>query len=134
MDEKQKLLRHFLAALAYQTQKALRDAQEDFGSFHANDRVRTPAELVPHMTSVLGYARTFFIGGHYRPDPLPSFEKEIARFHDMVQDLARHLEVGTSLLQGISLSFSSNVSETYCATTRPSKRLVRKILCCSVAE
>ena len=103
MDEKQKLLRHFLAALAYRTQKALRDAPEDFGSFHAGDRVRTPAELVRHMTSVLGYARTFFIGGHYRPDPLPSFEKEIARFHDMVQDLARHLEVGTSLLQGISL-------------------------------
>ena len=102
MDDKQKLLRHFLAALAYRTQKALRDAPADFGSFLAADGVRTPAQLVRHMTSVLGYARTFFVGGSYRPDPLPSLKEEIARFHDMVQDLARHLEVGTPFLQGMS--------------------------------
>jgi hypothetical protein len=102
MDDKQKLLRHFLAALAYRTQKALRDAPADFGSFLAEDGVRTPAQLVRHMTSVLGYARTFFVGGRYRPDPLPSLKEEIARFHDMVQDLARHLEVGTPFLQGMS--------------------------------
>src|SRR5882762_1437077 len=102
MDDKQKLLRHFLAALAYRMQKALRDAPADFGSFRAEIGVRTPAELVRHMTSVLGYARTFFVGGRYRPDPLPSLKEEIARFHDMVQDLARHLEVGTPLLQGMS--------------------------------
>jgi hypothetical protein len=102
MDDKQKLLRHFLAALAYRTQKALRDAPEDFGSFPAEIGVRTPAELVRHMTSVLGYARTFFVGGRYRPDPLPSLKEEIARFHEMVEDLARHLEAGTPLLQGMS--------------------------------
>jgi hypothetical protein len=65
MEDKQKLLRHFLAALAYRTQKALRDAPADFGSFRVADGIRTPSQLVCHMTSVLGYARTFFVGGTF---------------------------------------------------------------------
>ena len=61
------MLRHFLAALAYRTQKALREAPSDFGDFAAGNLTRTPRDLVQHMTSVLGYARTFFRGGTYRP-------------------------------------------------------------------
>lgn len=102
MDDKRKLLRHFLATLAYRVQKALQDAPVDFGSFRAADRVRTPAQVVCHMTSVLGYARTFFVGNQYWPDALPSLKEEIVRFHEMLQDLARHIEVGTPLLQGMS--------------------------------
>ena len=82
MEAKRELLNHFLAALAYRTQKALRDAPEDFGSFRARQGVRTPAELVRHMTSVLGYARTHFVGGRYWPEPLESLEEEIERFHE----------------------------------------------------
>jgi len=102
MDEKRDLLRHFLAALAYRTQKALRGAPSDFGSFRAAEGVRTPAELVRHMTSVLGYARTFFVGGRYWPDPLPSLQDEILRFHNMLQDIATDLELGTPLLQDMT--------------------------------
>jgi hypothetical protein len=102
MDEKRKLLRHFLAALAYRTGKALRDAPPEFGSFRAAEEIRTPTELVRHMTSVLGYARTFYIGGQYRPEPLPSLGEEIARFHRMLEELARHLEISTTLLEGMT--------------------------------
>ncbi|SRR6266480_2935430 len=102
MDDKRSLLRHFLAALAYRTQKALRGAPAEFDNFRAAAGVRTPAELVRHMTSVLGYARTFFSGGQYRPEPLPSLHDEIIRFHDMLEELARHIEAGTPLLQGMS--------------------------------
>lgn len=102
MDDKRSLLRHFLAALAYRTQKALRGAPDEFGDFRAGDEVRTPAELVRHMTSVLGYSRTFFTGGRYRPEPLPSLKEEIIRFHEMLEDVARHLEAGTPLAAGLS--------------------------------
>jgi hypothetical protein len=102
MDEKRVLLKHFLAALAYRTQKALRGAPSDFGSFRAAEEIRTPAELVRHMTSVLGYARTFFVRGRYWPDPLPSLRHETLRFHEMLQDLGKHFEVGTNLLQGMT--------------------------------
>jgi GNAT superfamily N-acetyltransferase len=96
--ETRKMLRHFLAALAYRTQKALRGAPADFGSFLAGQDIRTPAQLVRHMTSVLGYARTFIIGGHYRPEPLPSLPAEIDRFHEVVRELAQHLESAAPFL------------------------------------
>ena len=97
MDDKRHMLRHFLAALAYRTQKALRGAPDGFADFKAGNEVRTPKELVRHMTSVLGYARTFFVGGEYRPEPLPAFDDEIKRFHEMLGDLRGHLEAGTPL-------------------------------------
>src|SRR5260370_6237158 len=61
MGQKQTLLHHFLAALAYRTQKALRGAPAEFASFRAASKVRTPHELIRHMDDVLGYSRTFFI-------------------------------------------------------------------------
>ncbi len=97
MDEKYALLRHFLAALAYRTQKALREAPASFGDFRTASSVRTPAELVRHMTSVLGYARTFFIGGSYGHEPLPTLADEVVRFHTMLEALAGHLRRGAPL-------------------------------------
>ena len=98
MNDKRFLLKHFLAALAYRTQKALRDAPANFGSFQPPADVRSPQELVRHMTSVLGYARTYFIGGSYRPEPLASLEEEVSRFHLMLEELGQHLAKGTPLL------------------------------------
>lgn len=97
MDDKRAMLRHFLAALAYRTQKALRDTPSEFADFQAGAQVRTPRELVRHMTSVLGYARTHFIGGRYWPEPLLDLSAEVARFHEMLEDLAHHLDAGTPL-------------------------------------
>ena len=102
MNDKRQLLIHFLAALAYRTQKALRDAPQEFAGFRIGDGVRSPAELVRHMTSVLGYARTHFVGGRYWPEPLPLFEEEIARFHDMLEKLGQHLKNEDPLLEGMS--------------------------------
>ena len=87
MDEKREMLRHLLATLAYRTQKALREAPSGFGEFRAAPDVRTPRELVRHMTSVLGYARTFFVGGEYRPEPLATLDAEVGRFHAMLEEL-----------------------------------------------
>ena len=81
--------------------RSLRGAPPSFAAFRAGDKVRTPHELVRHMTSVLGYARTFFTGGSYRPEPLPSFDAEVARFHEVLADLSAHLVRGTPL-QGIT--------------------------------
>ena len=101
MDPKRQVVRHFLAALAYRTEKALRNAPETFPDFRAMANVRTPHELLWHMTGVLGYARTFFVGGVWRPERIP-FPDEVQRFHEMLRDLDRHLD-GESALNGISL-------------------------------
>ncbi len=97
MDDKRLLLRHFLAALAYRTQKALRGAPDSFPSFRAAPKVRTPLELIRHMESVLGYARTLFIGGEYNQEPLEDFQAEVQRFHQTIEDLARYLESDTPI-------------------------------------
>lgn len=128
MKEKRDMLRHFLAALAYRTQKALRPhhpVDEDaatrsgtqnvpvfegtpqtalaggeldgFASFDAGNGVRTPHELICHMRSVLGYARTFFIGGEY-PRPAPAdWHADIEAFHAMLEDLGQRLAAGDAL-------------------------------------
>jgi hypothetical protein len=95
--EQRAIAAHVLAALAYRTQKALRGAPAGFGDFDAGSGVRTPAELVRHMTSVLGYARTFFIGGIFQPKPLDSLDAEVQRFHEIMADLAAHVRAGTDL-------------------------------------
>lgn len=85
------LLRHFLAALAYRTQKAVRDAPASFSDYRAAVNVRTPHELIWHMTGVVGYAVSFFRGAPWQPDRLDSFEEELQRFHATLEALAQHL-------------------------------------------
>ncbi len=99
MPSERALLKHFLAAIAYRTQKALRDAPAGYASFSAGHGVRTPVEILRHMTSVLGYARTLFLGGSYpfKPEPLATFRDEVGRFHDMVAALGALLDGDVAL-------------------------------------
>lgn len=104
------LLRHFLATLAYRTQKAVRGAPEHYADFRAGKGVRTPAEILRHMTALLQYVRTRLDGSRRPspPDPPPAFDEEIRRFHRELARVADHLgsgaEIGPStvdrLLQG----------------------------------
>ncbi len=88
MSESRRLLQHFLAALAYRTQKALRGATCEFAAFRAGTNVRSPHELVWHMTGVIGYARTMLHGGTFVPASMPTFDAEIQRFHETLEALS----------------------------------------------
>ena len=59
--------------------RALRDAPAAFGEFSAGTHVRTPHDLLWHMTGVVGYARTMLHGGTFVPPRLPTFAHEITR-------------------------------------------------------
>jgi hypothetical protein len=91
MTESRRLLVHFLAALAYRTQKALRGAPGDFGEFRAAPTARTPHELLWHMTGLIGYVRTFIHGGAFAPPRAATLGDEIERFHHLLQALADDL-------------------------------------------
>ena len=99
MDSQRKMLKHFLAAIAYRTQKAVRGASPEFGTFSAGGKVRNPIELVRHMDSVLGYARTFIIGGNYRPPEANNLTDALAHFHEVLEDLARLLETESAFIR-----------------------------------
>lgn len=98
MNDKRAMLLHFIAALAYRTQKAVREAPEDFGTMTIGNKVRSPKDLVCHMTSVIGYAATFFTGGTFWPEPLPTLNDEIERFHSKLESLAEHIKNGDAML------------------------------------
>lgn len=91
MPTSRDLLRHFLAALAYRTQKALRGAPTSFGDFRAAGASRTPYELLWHMTGLIGYARTFFHGGNFAPPRVATLAEEVERFHAQLALLAADL-------------------------------------------
>lgn len=95
MTDKREMLRHFLAALAYRLQKALRDMPETFPEFSAGSETRSPHQLVCHITNVLGFARTLFIGGTFPSRTPGDFKEDVAAFHDMLADLSSHLAKGT---------------------------------------
>lgn len=121
MDRDRQLLQHFLAAIAYRAQKALRGAPDHWPSFAAGHQVHSPVEILRHMTSLLGYTCTLFLGGSYpvKPDPLPTFDDEIARFHEMAQAVGDLLESGTpfrdisseQLLQGPFADIMTHVGQ-----------------------
>jgi hypothetical protein len=85
MNESRALLKHFLAAIAYRTQKALREAPPEFAGFRASPTSRTPYELLWHMTGLIGYARTMLHGGEFAPPRLSSLSDEVTRFHETLQ-------------------------------------------------
>lgn len=91
-NESRKLLRHFLAALAYRTQKAVSGASPGFGGFQAGGGARTPREIVSHMNELIGHARTFFIGGEYRSEDLADLDAELAQFHETLHHLSSDLQ------------------------------------------
>jgi hypothetical protein len=102
VDAQGALLKHFVAAIAYRTQKALRGAPDSFADFRAGVNIRTPHEIIWHMTGVLGYARTFFQAGVWQPDRLDDIGDEVRRFHLVLEDLGSLLERETPR-HGVSL-------------------------------
>ena len=91
-DAETKLLRHFLATLAYRTQKALRDAPADFDTFKGGVGVRTPRQLLRHMNGVLNYALSHATEVEIPLQDLDTLAEEQARFHGLLEQLSRHLE------------------------------------------
>jgi hypothetical protein len=91
------LLMHYLASIAYHLQKAIRNAPNNYWKFSAGNQVRSPQEILLHITSLIGYTRTFFVGGVYTTKPLSNIEDEIDRFHHILEDVSNHLKTNSDL-------------------------------------
>ncbi len=107
MTQKRGMLRHFLASIAYHATKAIRGAPEGYPELDVGMGVRTPREILHHITGVLTYAHSFF--EHYETtySDLEPWGVEVERFHDILVKLDESLQekspVGVSeerLLQG----------------------------------
>jgi hypothetical protein len=92
MNEKNEMLRQFLASIAYHTSKALKNAPDAYSDYKVGGGVRTPKSLVHHITGVLTYAHSFF--EHYDTTyfDLKSWDDEIQGFYDVLARLDKSLQ------------------------------------------
>jgi hypothetical protein len=80
-DPKRELLRHTLATLAYRGGKSVRNAPDSFAEFHANESVRTPAQILAHIGDLMDWALSMAMGQQewHNSKPLP-WNEEVQRF------------------------------------------------------
>ena len=75
------MLRHAIAAARYRAGKVLAGAPVEFGTFSAGGGVKTPAELVAHLTELFAWVLELATGtGRWKPPESLGWEADVARF------------------------------------------------------
>jgi hypothetical protein len=97
-DSARELLRHTLATLAYRGGKAVRNASADFAGFQAGGGVRTPGQILAHISDVLDWGLSIAKGKQAWHDSaqLP-WDKEVERFFAALKALDDFLASGAAL-------------------------------------
>jgi hypothetical protein len=98
MDEKRAVLRHVVATVAYRGGMAVCDAEEDFAFFRVNEGVRTPGEILAHISDLLE-GSVYLLRGelvHLTSSPLP-WGEEVSRFFSAAKRLDTYLGSGSAL-------------------------------------
>ncbi|MCH8122463.1 MAG: hypothetical protein IH853_05015 [Bacteroidetes bacterium] len=86
------LLKHFLAGLAYRTHKAVSGAPPGFATFQAAPGVRTPHQLIHHMSGVMSFALGHLVNCELRFESHDSFDQELERFHSILDQIGDILD------------------------------------------
>jgi hypothetical protein len=91
---KNEFLRHTLSTIAYRFQKAVSEADAEFGNFSAGNGSRTPDEIINHMLYVLSATRIYIVEGKYSKDEPGKFELKLAidRFNAELKNLENVLK------------------------------------------
>ncbi|HVB09613.1 MAG TPA: hypothetical protein VNM16_04530 [Bacillota bacterium] len=97
MDETRHLLRHLLATIAFRAGVCLREAPDGFADFQAGAGVRTPAELVRHLSGLMGFGSRILCGGERVALPDLPWQQELSRLGEVMAALDGVL--ATALLQ-----------------------------------
>lgn len=91
-NAKRDLLRHTLATAAYRGGKAVRNAPQGFGVFHAGEGVRTPGEILAHVGDLFEWALSIARGQQaWRSAPPASWDAECTRFFGVLKALDEYL-------------------------------------------
>ncbi len=102
------MVRHFLAVLAYRTQKALRGAPPGFGGLDPGADIRSPLEILKHINDLIERSLNRFAeGAGTIPRVEATWQAEVGRFPALLAALDTALtegdwphEVLKRLLQG----------------------------------
>jgi hypothetical protein len=86
------LFRHTLAALAYRTGRAVRNAPAGFGEFNGGEGLRRPGQILAHMGDLFDWALSIARGKQawHNSKPLP-WDKEVERFFAALKNFDDYL-------------------------------------------
>jgi hypothetical protein len=109
MQDVTDLFRHLLSTIAYRFHAATAHVPVTFGTFNAGTGVRTPNEIIRHMTHLMIYTQRRFVPTIDVSElaPLP-FDEEVSRFYRALKILDQqfvdvkieHTHTLNTLLQG----------------------------------
>ncbi len=92
MSDKREMLRHFIASIAYHATKAIRDAPATYPEFNAGEGLRTPREILHHMTGVLSYVHSFFEDYETTYFEHQTWDAEVNHFYETLSKLDRSFQ------------------------------------------
>lgn len=84
------LLRHLLATLSYRATQAISNVPSNFPELVIGREVRTPIEILRHMSHVLTYVHSLFEPNDYGDSyefPSGTWEWEVDRFYGVLEKL-----------------------------------------------
>jgi hypothetical protein len=88
------LIRHLLATLAYRTTKAIREVPDGYSDLSIGADVRTPVEILHHMSDVLLFAYRALVRSERMEIALAAWETEVERFYDDLDRLDEAIACG----------------------------------------
>ena len=90
----QPTIRHVLATLAYRTRQVIQEIPDGYADYDAGSGVRTPLEILHHMSTLIAYAEHCFADGDWQPLEPVSWDLEKQRFEAALKRLDRRLADG----------------------------------------
>jgi hypothetical protein len=111
-NEKQQLLRHTVATVAYRGGKAVANASEGFATFRISDDSRTPVEILAHVGDLFDWAHSLAIGKErwHNSTPLP-WEHEVGRFFAALKQFDSDLASDQPLATPVERLFQGPVAD-----------------------
>lgn len=110
-DPTREFLRHAIATLAYRCGKAVRSAPEGFADFRASDGVKTPGEIMAHISSLVQWTHWLLRGERsVNLEPLP-WPDEVARFHASLEALDTFLASDTPVQAPLERVFQGPIAD-----------------------
>jgi hypothetical protein len=92
MGDETALLRHTVATLAYRGGKALRGAPPEFSAFQAGETIRTPGQILAHISDLLDWALSLADGKGAWHDSAPlTWDEGSARLFAAVEAFDKRL-------------------------------------------
>ena len=114
-EQTTRLMRHLVATIAYRSKLVLNDPPEGFADQRLAEGAMSAIELVNHMAMVLGYCRARLTQGERVPFDLTTWDEEVERFYQVLNDIDASLASGAQLGEGEDLKMVQGPLADTCA-------------------